>query len=125
MSLIKCPECQHEVSGEAESCPQCAHPMKPPAARPQTLLLGALLLVVIVFAGFSTNFARATMSQNLYAGAAMACVRESIPGLLIDAFAGTTTTDLMGQCTPTWFRAIRYGLPTANAAGIAESLLGR
>ena len=124
MTLTKCPECRHEVSREAKSCPRCAHPIKP-ATRPHTLTLGVLLLVVLLFAGFSTNFARTTMSQDLYAGAAMACVRESIPGLLVDAFTGTTTTDLMGQCTPTWFRAIRYGLPTADAAGIAESLMGR
>lgn len=28
MSLIKCPECNHEVSTEAELCPNCGYPIK-------------------------------------------------------------------------------------------------
>lgn len=27
MALIKCPECGHEVSEHAESCPKCAYPI--------------------------------------------------------------------------------------------------
>lgn len=28
MALIPCPACQHQVSTEAVSCPQCGHPLK-------------------------------------------------------------------------------------------------
>jgi len=28
MALQKCPECNHNVSTEAESCPQCGHPIR-------------------------------------------------------------------------------------------------
>lgn len=34
MSLIFCPECGHEVSANAASCPNCAHPMVPVADIP-------------------------------------------------------------------------------------------
>ena len=34
MALTTCPECGVYVSENAESCPQCGHPMKPPAAAP-------------------------------------------------------------------------------------------
>jgi hypothetical protein len=29
MALIKCPECDTEVSDKAEKCPKCAYPIKP------------------------------------------------------------------------------------------------
>ena len=28
MALIKCPECAHEVSDQAASCPQCGYPIR-------------------------------------------------------------------------------------------------
>ncbi|WP_083205386.1 zinc-ribbon domain-containing protein [Bacillus sp. FJAT-27264] len=28
MALIFCPECRHQVSDVAESCPKCGHPIK-------------------------------------------------------------------------------------------------
>lgn len=31
--LIHCPECGHQVSDKALSCPACGYPMKPQAAR--------------------------------------------------------------------------------------------
>lgn len=34
MALIKCPECQRDVSPEAVSCPQCGHPLKTATAPP-------------------------------------------------------------------------------------------
>lgn len=29
MALIKCPECEKEISDKAVSCPNCGYPMKP------------------------------------------------------------------------------------------------
>lgn len=29
MALIKCPECKHDVSTAAETCPNCGYPLKP------------------------------------------------------------------------------------------------
>lgn len=34
MSLIKCPECGHEISDSAASCPQCGYPISNPTAHP-------------------------------------------------------------------------------------------
>lgn len=33
MALVNCPECDHEVSAVADSCPNCGHPFAPPAVR--------------------------------------------------------------------------------------------
>jgi hypothetical protein len=37
MALIPCPACGHQISVEAEACPQCGHPNRPaaPAAGPK------------------------------------------------------------------------------------------
>ena len=39
MSLVKCPECNHEVSTFAEVCPNCGYPLKakPPAKQDENL----------------------------------------------------------------------------------------
>lgn len=36
MALIKCPECNKEVSDTAETCPHCGYRLKKPAPRPTT-----------------------------------------------------------------------------------------
>ena len=33
MSLVNCPECNHEVSASADACPNCGHPFAPPAVK--------------------------------------------------------------------------------------------
>lgn len=33
MSLVNCPECNHEVSASATACPNCGHPFAPPAVK--------------------------------------------------------------------------------------------
>ena len=32
MALINCPECNHEISDQAQSCPHCGYPLKPVAS---------------------------------------------------------------------------------------------
>jgi hypothetical protein len=34
MPLINCPACGRQISTEAEACPQCGHPNRPPAREP-------------------------------------------------------------------------------------------
>lgn len=34
MPLIPCPACEHRVSDQAVSCPQCGHPLRPTTAEP-------------------------------------------------------------------------------------------
>jgi hypothetical protein len=34
MPLIPCPACGHEISTEAEACPQCGHPNRPASRAP-------------------------------------------------------------------------------------------
>jgi len=49
MALTLCPECQNKVSGEAEVCPSCGHPIKPrPLWKPG---VAALLSLIIPGAG--------------------------------------------------------------------------
>lgn len=64
MALVKCPDCQTEVSDAAAACPKCARPIKPtaaPSAPPprkagffnlQRNLIGVLVLVGIVYGGW-------------------------------------------------------------------------
>lgn len=46
MALIPCPECHHEVSDQAEKCPQCGYPLKRQAAPPITELDDRLLEIL-------------------------------------------------------------------------------
>lgn len=34
MALVACPECSHQVSTLAASCPQCGRPISPPVLQP-------------------------------------------------------------------------------------------
>ena len=44
--LTKCEACQHEISAEATSCPQCGHPVKPPAKKGGIGCLGFGLIAI-------------------------------------------------------------------------------
>ncbi len=37
MALIKCPECQSEVSDQAPTCPKCGFPFKKESSSPETV----------------------------------------------------------------------------------------
>ncbi len=37
MALIKCQECDKEISDQAEACPGCGHPIKPVKSEPPTV----------------------------------------------------------------------------------------
>jgi len=53
MSLKKCKACNHDVSKNADKCPNCGEPLKP-----QTVGCGGtavILLLVVVFAAIVTN----------------------------------------------------------------------
>lgn len=52
--LKKCPECQKEVSSNAEKCPNCGHPLRPNDTQ---AILGILcILAGIVFLWFVWKF---------------------------------------------------------------------
>jgi predicted nucleic acid-binding Zn ribbon protein len=35
MALVSCPECNHQVSGQASACPNCGHPLHVAQGAPQ------------------------------------------------------------------------------------------
>jgi hypothetical protein len=37
MSLVNCPECNHQVSASADACPNCGHPFTPPAVKSKVI----------------------------------------------------------------------------------------
>jgi hypothetical protein len=37
MALVQCPECNTNVSDKADACPKCAHPIKNPGRRDESL----------------------------------------------------------------------------------------
>ncbi len=53
MSLIKCPECSHDVSDQAPTCPSCGYPLKEQVHEPEfrayrkRVLIGTLILCLI------------------------------------------------------------------------------
>ena len=52
MPLIKCPACQHDISDQAQSCPNCGHPLaKSTTKAPKKHgCLGIVVLVVLAIA---------------------------------------------------------------------------
>lgn len=48
MSLKACPECKHEISASAASCPSCGHPLKKPQSSGLKKLLVLAVLVSVV-----------------------------------------------------------------------------
>lgn len=121
MTLIECPACSHNVATDAKSCPNCGKPLKTPALRISTAIWLVGLLAALIVASFSRNFAEHTMSRSLYLGTALACARSALPGLFVDAFSGTETVNLERDCAPTWFRAFRFGMPSADPDRIAQT----
>lgn len=53
MSLIQCPECSHDVSDQAPTCPSCGYPLKDQVHEPEfrayrkRVLIGTLILCII------------------------------------------------------------------------------
>jgi len=57
--LTECPECKRQVSDQAESCPQCGHPLKGPIqANPPTFekARSAPIFLVLGVIGFALSF---------------------------------------------------------------------
>ena len=53
MSLIQCPECSHDVSDQAPTCPSCGYPLKKQASEPEyrayrTGVLATCLILCII-----------------------------------------------------------------------------
>lgn len=47
MALSKCPQCEHEVSANAYTCPSCGHPLKmSPGARALQAGCGCLAVII-------------------------------------------------------------------------------
>jgi hypothetical protein len=63
MALINCPECQHQVSKAAASCPNCGRPITPPrrygriweAIGFAIIMLGIGLLIFVEFSAAGMN----------------------------------------------------------------------
>jgi uncharacterized protein (DUF983 family) len=51
MALIKCPECQHEVSSSARNCPSCGHKLREDKSPLQyaLVIIGLLILGLIAY----------------------------------------------------------------------------
>lgn len=67
MPLIQCPACQHKVSKQASSCPNCGDPLKRGLSRdvPGGCLGGCLIILVllVVIPGMIASSSRATPPQ--------------------------------------------------------------
>ena len=56
MSLVKCPECSHDVSDQAPTCPSCGFPLKLEVREPEfrayrkRVLTGTLILCIVGWA---------------------------------------------------------------------------
>ena len=68
MALIKCKECETEVSSEAETCPKCGARV---AAKPMGCgtLIGVVILGVVIISAFSSIFSSSTKSSSAPVGA--------------------------------------------------------
>lgn len=70
MSLIKCPECNKEISSEAESCPNCGYVIK---AKKQVLKnpyyagfkTGVFILMIIGIIAFGTDKILTFILENI------------------------------------------------------------
>lgn len=49
MALVKCPECGHEISAEAQVCPKCGHPITYLKWKTKCLSSVLAILVIVVF----------------------------------------------------------------------------
>lgn len=64
MSLVKCPECGHEVSDEAKVCPNCGYKLKKPKHHPIVYVIAAIAGVVLI-AGIGTAIHDFYMADKL------------------------------------------------------------
>lgn len=49
MALIKCPECQKEISDSAVSCPNCGHRLKAMSDQTKKIIIAFVIVVIISF----------------------------------------------------------------------------
>jgi len=118
MTQVLCPQCGRHVDKDAKRCPHCGKKKQPFPVR-LAIVLG-LLLVVLLVAGFSGTVARYTMPRDIHAGTARACVAEVMPTLLDEAMPGFDWSSVAGRCRPTWYKALRYGLPSITDDSLSE-----
>ena len=50
MPLIKCPACQHDISDQAQACPNCGHPLTKPAPATNKGPAGCLVAGIVIAA---------------------------------------------------------------------------
>jgi hypothetical protein len=115
MTQILCPQCGRHVEAGVKRCPHCGR-TKPFPYR--LLAIVGLLLAVLVAASFSGAVAERTMSRDLYAGTAKACVGDVTPSLLDDASPDFDWSGVRGRCRPTWYKAMKYGFPSVAGDSI-------
>ena len=111
MTLVICPQCRRHVEDNVTRCPHCGR-TKPFPYRP--VIFAGILLVILIVAMLSGTIAKYTMPVRLRAGTAKACVRAMMPTLLAEALPGSDWSSVGGQCTPTWYKAIKYGFPSSD-----------
>lgn len=52
MAIIKCPECNHEVSDQAEKCPHCGVGVrKPDAVETGASLISLVVAIIVIIFG--------------------------------------------------------------------------
>jgi len=49
MALIKCPECNREISEFAKTCPSCGYKIKHPKQKKRNKIIGGIIFVVATF----------------------------------------------------------------------------
>ena len=97
MALIKCVECEQEVSDRAANCPKCGCPVQL-AVPLQSIakksswgsgMLGAVIML-ITFIALSTLMIAATISENSKSATSFLSIAGIIIFFLLDAFFGFT-----------------------------------
>lgn len=89
MALIKCPECEHEVSDTAITCPNCGYTLKKEMTQQKRasffeehkkVIIGGLIILVIVIAGiiYSQNYTPASPFDKLKSGMTRAEVNDTL-----------------------------------------------
>lgn len=62
MALIKCPECQTEISKKAKVCPKCGHPIKKKGIGCGSVIL--IIFLMIIIAGVIGNMSKKSPSPE-------------------------------------------------------------
>lgn len=99
MALIKCPECQREVSDSAASCPNCgkvinasnAQPAQPPKKKKKKIWLWILIIIVIfigagIMGSDSSNSGSSGGNQPVASPSSQEPDFTGSPSALIDAY---------------------------------------